>query len=372
MNAFRLHAASLLTATMVVLAGCKSQPPVAVVTPVVTDLAVAQVQEQQIANSVSAVGTVHAKESAIISAQMIGRVTSVQVHEGDPVRAGQLLVTLDDAQARAGVEGSRAAVVAGDQQVRAAETEAALAKSTLQRYQLLRDRKSVSPQEFDEVEQRSQAAGARLEAARAQMIQAKATEAAAGTVANYARLSAPFSGYVTARHVDPGAMATPGVPLIEVERAGKLELNAAVDEGLLRTVQMGMPVAVKIEALGSQPLAGRVREIDPAGDPSSHSFVVRIELPENAKLRSGMFGTADIGNGSRSAVVVPRSALVTHDPLNGVWILNGDRVASLRYITLGAVHDDDVEVLSGLSAGEMVVLSAGDRELGGSRIEVRR
>jgi RND family efflux transporter MFP subunit len=372
MTVFRMSSVGLIFVTAGVLAGCKSKTPEVAATPVVGGLAIAQVQEQQIANTVDAVGTVHARETAVIAAQVTGRVTSVAVQEGDAVRAGQLLVTLDDAQARFGVEGSRAAVASSEQQVKAAQADAALASSTLERYELLRERKSVSAQEFDEVERRSQAAAARLEAARAQMVQAKAAESGAGTVANYSRLSAPFAGFVTARHVDPGATATPGVPLMEVEKAGVLELDASVDESLVRVLQKGMSVPVAIAAVGSRPLTGRVREIDPAGDPSSHSFVVKIELPANSGLRSGMFGTAEIGNGSRALLLVSQSAVVTHGSLNGIWVLDGNRIASLRYVSLGAKHDGNIEVLSGLSAGETVVLAPGDRELGGSRIEARQ
>jgi RND family efflux transporter MFP subunit len=371
MKASQIHTIAVLLITGGVLAGCNRKTPEIAAPSVVTGLTVTQAVEQQIANSVEVVGTVHAKESAIISAQVMGRVTSVKVREGDSVRAGQLLIALDDEQARSRVEGSRAGVAASERQVEAAQAEASLASSTLARYQLLRERKSVSAQEFDEVERRSQAADARLEAARAEAVQAKAADSGAGTAAGYARISAPFAGVVIARHVDPGAIAMPGTPLIEVEKAGVLELDATVDESLVQVLKSEMAVPVTIAAVSSQALVGHVREINPAGDPGSHSFLVKIELPPAVGLRSGMFGTAEFGNGRRSALLVPQAAVITHGSLNGVWALDGNRLASLRYITLGAKREGSVEVLSGLSAGETVVLAAGDRELGGSRIEVR-
>lgn len=354
------------------LSGCTRKSPEATPPPVVTGLAIAQAQEQQMPNMVDAIGTVHARESAVLSAQVMGRITSVGVHEGDAVRAGQLLVTLDNAEARSSVDQSSAAVGGSEQEAKAAQAEAALASSTLQRYQLLRERKTVSPQEFDEVERRSQAAAARLESANARLLAAKAAETRAGTVAGYARLYAPFTGFVTARHVDPGAIATPGMPLLEVEKAGTLQLNVTVDESLARDLQKGMPFPVEIAALAHGHLTGRVAEINSAADPTSHSFLVKIELPMTSGLRSGMFGTAKIGSGTRSVLLVPQAALVTHGSLNAVWVIDGNHFASLRYVTLGARYDDKVEVLSGLGAGEVVVLSAGDRELGGSRIEAQR
>lgn len=372
MNGCKTNLALLLSATALALAGCTSKSPATAAPPVVTGLAIAQVQEQQIPNTVGVTGTVHARESAVLSAQVIGRVTSVTVHEGDAVRAGQLLITLDNAQARSEVEHSRAAVATSEQEVQVAQTEASLASSTLKRYELLRERKTVSPQEFDEVERRSQAAAARLESARAQLLAAKATETGAGTVADYARLGAPFAGFVTARHVDPGATATPGMPLLDVEKAGALQLNAAVDESLVRLLQKGMSVPVEIAALSSRSLTGHVAEIDPAADPTSHSFLVKIDLPAATDLRSGMFGTTAISSGSGSVLLVPQTAIVTHGSLSAVWVVDENHIAALRYVTLGAKHNDKVEALSGLSVGETVVLSAGDRELGGSRIEVRQ
>jgi RND family efflux transporter MFP subunit len=372
MNGFRSNFVVLLSAATLALAGCTSKSPEPVAPSVVTGLAVAQTHLEQMPNTMDAIGTVHAKESAVLSAQVMGRVTSVAVHEGDSVRAGQTLVALDNAQARSDVERSRAAVASSEQEVQVAQTEASLASSTLKRYELLRERKTVSPQEFDEIQRRSQAAAARVESARSQVQAARAAETGAGTVADYARLSAPFAGIVTARHVDPGAMATPGMPLLEVEKAGTLQLNATVDESLVRSLQKGMSVPVEIAALSSQSLHGRIAEIVPAADPASHSFLVKIDLPAAAGLRSGMFGTARIGSGSHSALLVPLPALVTHGSLNGVWVLDVNRLASLRYVTLGTKHDDNIEVLSGLSAGETVVLSPGDRELGGNKIEVRQ
>lgn len=371
MNGFQNKFVVLFATGALALSGCTSKRPEAAAPTVVTGLAIAQAEEQQVPNRIDAIGTVRARESAILSAQVMGRITSVGVHEGDAVRAGQLLVTLDNAEARSDVERSSATVANSEQEVKIAQTEASLASSTLQRYQLLRERKTVSPQEFDEVDRRSQVAAARLESANARLLAAKAAETRAGTVAGYARLSAPFTGFVTARHVDPGAMATPGMPLLEVEKTGILQLNVTVDESLARDLQKGMPVPIEIAALTRGSLTGRVAEINSAADPTSHSFLMKIDLPMTTGLRSGMFGTAKIGRGSRSVLLVPQAAVVTHGSLNAVWVLDGNHIAALRYVTLGARYSDRVEVLSGLGAGEAVVLSAGDRELGGSRIEVR-
>ena len=212
MNGFRKIAMGFISASALVLSGCERKTPdTQLPMPIVTGLSVAQAETRQVPSTTSAVGTVRAKESSILSAQTTGRITAVMVREGDLVRAGQVLVTLDNAQAHFDVERSKAAVATGDQAVLVAESEAALAASTLKRYEILRDHRAVSPQEFDEVQRRAIGAAARVDAARAQTLALQAGESGAGTVAAYGRIAAPFSGVVTSRHVDPGAMAMPGM-----------------------------------------------------------------------------------------------------------------------------------------------------------------
>ncbi|MBW4028025.1 MAG: efflux RND transporter periplasmic adaptor subunit [Acidobacteria bacterium] len=370
MNRLRQSGFALLLLNAIALVGCHGKTPTATPAPTITGLSVAHVEQRQIPNSSNIMGTVHARESAVLSAQTTGRVVNVTVHEGVAVRAGQVLLTLDTTQAHYDLERSKAAVASSEESVKVAETEAALAASTLKRYEVLRDHKAVSPQEFDEVSRKAEAARAQLDVARAQSLAVKAEASGAGTVAAYGRIVAPFAGVIAARHVDPGAMAMPGMPLLEVERAGPLQLTMSVDESLLKTMHEGMSIGVQVPALSQPSIAGRVAEIDPAGDQSTHSFIVKIDLPSVTGLRSGMFGTAAIGDATHAVLLVPAAAVVTHGSLHALWVLDANHIASLRYVTLGTSTAAGVEVLSGVSAGEVVVLSPEDRELGGSRVEV--
>ncbi len=359
----------ILSVSIGLSTGCKeaatSHPAPA---PTVTGLRVAQVHDQSVPETVDTVGTVEAVESATLAAQMTGSVRAVNVRLGDTVRPGQVLVTLDAAAAHADVERSEAAVWASEKQVALAQTEADLAASTLARYKILRDRKSISPQEYDEVSRRSEAATARLDATRAEVSSTQAAENGASTVAAYSRIHAPFSGVVSARLVDPGALATPGLPLLQVERVGALELSVPVDQSLLASLRRGATVDMTVDGIDHE-IAGRVKEIAPAADALSRSFVVKVTLPHEAGLRSGMSGTLHIGHGTKAVLLVPEQAVVTHGSMKGVWVLNASGIASLRYVTLGAPWNGEAPVLSGLDAGERVVLSPEDRELSGAKIE---
>ena len=369
---------SLLAASATTIAGCHGGEPAA--TPGTTQTMQARVvesQEQQVPVSLRSTGTVHARETAVVSAQVMGRIQQVMVREGDSVRAGQTLVVLDDAALRSKVEQAQAGVKAAQNVQAAAQTNAALAASTLNRYKQLESEKSVSPQEMDEVSRRAEGAAASVDAMRAQTDAARAQEDGARTMMSYTRLVAPFAGVVTARLADPGTMAAPGVPLLQVDRAGVLQLDANVDESAIGAIHKGMRVQVAVDGGASTTgvrtnLAGAVAEIVPVADPSSHSFLVKIDLPSSSQIRAGMYGTAEFANGARQAILIPSSAVVARGSLNCVYVLDDQGIAQLRYITLGAAQGNLVEVLSGVTSGEKLVDSPSDRNLAGKRIEVQQ
>lgn len=363
---------SELAVCAAIVAGChgaESITPAAVET---VPARVVQSQEQQIPVNVRSTGTVHARESATISAQVVSRIQQVLVREGDTVRAGQTLIVLDDAAQRASADQAQAGVKAAQQEQAVAQTDANLAASTLDRYRQLQAEKSVSPQEMDEVAQRAAAASARLEAVRSQTDAAHAQETSAHAMLGYTRLVAPFTGVVTARMVDPGTLASPGIPLLQVDQAGALQLQITIDESAIATVRKGLKVQVTINGGSSADIVGTVAEIDPAADPSSHSFTVKLDLPPSTQLRAGMYGTALIANGTRQAVVVPSSAIVPRGSLVCAYVLDAKGIAQLRYLTLGAVQGSLVEVLSGISPGETLVDTPSDRDIAGKRIEAQR
>jgi RND family efflux transporter MFP subunit len=363
--------AGLLTAGVAALAGCNSSEPVH---PAPAQGFLARVvtsSQQQAPVTVQATGTIHAKETAVLSAQVMGRVQQVLVREGDSVRAGQALVVLDDAALNASAEQAEAGVKAAENQLAAVQTNADLAASTLARYKQLQQQKSVSPQELDEVTRRAEASSAQVDALRGQLGAAKAQATGARAMLGYTRITAPFAGVITARMADPGALASPGVPLLQIDSAGPLQLQATVAESAISVVHKGMKIPITIDAAPSLDPAGSVAEIVPAADPASRSFLLKIDLPPSPQLRAGMYATAAIATGTREAIVVPRSATVLRGSLPCAYVLDGNGIAQLRYVTLGTQRGNFVEVLSGISAGEKLVDDPGDRDLAGKHIEVQ-
>ena len=173
-----------------------------------------------------------------------------------------------------------------------------LARVTHKRFEDLLAKASVSQQESDESQARFKSAGAALDMAvskRRQAVarrsQAEAELDAARVALGYATLSAPFAGLVTERRADPGSVATPGAPLLTVEREGNLRLETSIDESRLGLVRIGEQVEVEIGGL-NRTVRGRVAETVPSIDAATRSFTAKIDLPSVPGLRAGMFGRA--------------------------------------------------------------------------------
>ncbi len=318
-----------------------------------------------------AVGTVRAAQTSQVASQMMGEIVEIRVHEGDRVQSGQVLAVLNDAQPRSGTDQANAALNVAEKEVSAADSDFALAEATLKRYQQLYEKKSVSPQEFDEIKGRYQSAEARRDMARAGQAQANAGLMQARTSLGYTRIHAPFAGVVTKKKADVGTLASPGMPMFTIEDTRSYRLEVAVDESDLRLVHVGQVSPVTIDALGNVQLSGKVVQIVPAADPASRSFLVKVQLPDDARLRSGLFGRARFSRGERPTLLVPRTSLVERGQLQGVYVLDASQIAGLRYITIGKMAGEQIEVLSGLQGGEKLVAVAGDRDLSGKRIAIQ-
>ncbi|HXJ06579.1 MAG TPA: efflux RND transporter periplasmic adaptor subunit [Candidatus Acidoferrum sp.] len=355
-----------------VFAGCTNERRAATSPPeTLNNVSVIAVQKTMVPDWLEAVGTVRATQTSQVSSQMMGNILEIRAQEGDRVQSGQVLAVLDDAQSRSGTDQATAALNAAEKEVSAADSDFALAEATLKRYQQLYEKKSVSPQEFDEIKARYQSAEARRDMARAGKAQANAKLTQARTSLGYARLRAPFAGVVTEKKVDAGMLASPGMPIFTIEDTRSYRLEATVDESELRYVRVGQVSPVTIDALGNGQLSGKVMQIVPAADPASRSFLVKVELPADARLRSGLFGRARFSRGERSVLLIPRTSLVTRGQLQGVYVLDANQIAGLHYVTLGKSAGEQIEVLSGLQDGEKLVAVEGDRDLSGKRIEIR-
>jgi RND family efflux transporter MFP subunit len=368
------------------LAGCKETKPTAqAAAEKVRGVVVMQIQKATVPDAVEATGTVRAVMSAQLSSQVMGTVTRINVQEGGHVRRGEVLVSIDESQQQAAYAGAKAGLQASQESIAAADANYSLAESTMKRYQMLYDKKSVSPQEYDEVKTKLAAAQAQRDIARARATQVEAAVSQAGTAMSFTKVRAPFDGIVIAKLAEPGSMAAPGVPLLTVESSSDFRLEVQVDESKIGAVKLGETAPVVIDSLDEQAVSGKVTQIVPAADPSSRTVTVKIDLPSASTLspktgnqdpapgqmRSGLFGRAYFPLGQRETISIPKTAVLSRGQLQAVYVVGSDQLASLRFVTLGAALGDQVEVLSGLQSGDRIVSQPGDRELSGKQIEAQ-
>ncbi len=348
---------------------------------VVQGLRIQKIQLQNVANELEAPGTVIALSTAQVAARAMGTVLLVAVREGDNVKRGQLLAQLDERElsahrsaAQAASRGASAGVVQATKAVAGAQAQADVMKKTYDRYNYLREQKSVSPQEFDEVAAKQEAAQANLEQAKAALSQSEAGVAqaeseahAAESVASYARVVAPFDGRVTRRSVEPGSLVSPGIPLFVVEDTSRYQLEATLPAEALAAVKKNSLARVQLDALPAKSLTGKVAEIEAGVDPTSHTLRARVDLPKESGVQSGMFGRAYFAQGEKQTLVLPTDSLVSRGQLRGIYIVDSAGLIHWRVVTLGKTTSKQVEVLSGLNEGEVVVLNPASQELDGKK-----
>ena len=291
-----------------------------------------------------AAGTVRAKVETVISPLITARISSIAVWAGDEVKIGQTLVTLDSRELQARVDQAHQAVVAAGAQL--AQTEKNLARV---RRIIRADAGAVSKAEIDRVQ-------AAWRTAQAELLRLKRQEDEAGTALSYSELTAPIAGRIVERHGDPGDTAIQGEPLLRMYDPDTLRLEASVRESVASKLSKHQKLTAEIDAL-KQRFSVLVDEIVPSADPGSRSFLVKTSLSGSTGLYPGMFGRLMIPIGEIEKIYIPLEA-VTHVGQLDFVIVETEQGAIRRYVRLGDLDADDrIEVISGLKAGETILIS---------------
>jgi len=199
--------------------------------------------------------------------------------------------------------------------------------------------------------------------------QAEEAYRAARVMVGYTRIIAPFDGVVVSRRVDPGDMASPGMPVIVIESDQQYRLEATVPESRVAHLRLGAPVTVALDALGLDQVKAKVAVIVPSADPASRSVIVKVDLPSLAGLRSGMFGRLRFTTGENEEIVVPAQAIWRKESLTGVFVVK-DGTARLQLVELGRQRPQGTVVLSGLEGGETIVSPVPESLRDGDKVRI--
>ncbi|MBI3039602.1 efflux RND transporter periplasmic adaptor subunit [bacterium] len=326
-----------------------------------------------------AVGNIQPRSVTTLSSKVMGNVLEVLKREGEAVNEGETVVRIDAKDIASDLEGAKAGLseassmmneiekglAAANAQKDQVQSQLTLAETSFERIKQLFERKSVSKQEYDQSEAQLNSIRAQLRAAQAQIgsiaakkssVSARMGQAQAGinkveTIRNLAEVVSPFSGRVTSRKIEAGMLAAPGVPLLVIEDDSQLRFEAVVPESLIGGVSEGMQIEVSVDALPGQSFSGKVVETVPAVDQFSHTFMVKIAIPRDPRLRSGMYARGKFPIGKEQVILVPLASVEARGQLDGIWLeRDGKPVYSL--VRTGRVFGNQIEILAGIVPGE--------------------
>jgi RND family efflux transporter MFP subunit len=194
---------------------------------------------------------------------------------------------------------------------------------------------------------------------------------------SYSNITAPFSGVLTNTFVKEGDMANPGMPLVSVEGASRLQVTAMVSENDIATIKKGTAVNVLVKS-SNKNVNGKVSEVSSSATNTGGQYLVKINLDKtDASILSGMFVNVQfpvankVETKSNEMVLIPETALVKQGQLSGIYTVGTGNVAILRWLRIGKTFGNHVEVLSGLSATENYIVSADGKLYNGAKVSIQ-
>ncbi|MBL1177595.1 efflux RND transporter periplasmic adaptor subunit [Pantanalinema sp. GBBB05] len=360
------------------------------------------IRSHAIANTLELSGTIRPLEQATLSTRVMGRITQLSLEAGDRFRRGETLAQIDvmdmsaqTNQAEAGVAQAQAEVARSQAILNQLESQKLEAQASLRLAQInqarmaqlqvegavARSRLDEANTALDEAKARVAQTEAGIRQAQAAIGQAKAavnraesSVTSASVSESYGTVVAPFDGVVVQKLAYEGEMAAPGTALLKIENPDRLQLEISVPEENLRFVQVGQSVQVRVDAV-NQTVNATIQQIVPTADPNSRSFLIKIPLSHSGRLISGMFGRIALPRGTQPGIAIPANTLIQRGQLQGVYIVETagaeQPTAVLRWVKTGKVQDGQVEIVSGLTAGDRIVTNNINQLSDGQPIAIR-
>lgn len=320
------------------LAACGGETPAPAAAPPVS-FETLVVEPRSSARERSWDGVVEAVNQATLSAQTAGRVLELPFDVNDYVEAGQVVVRFTDVEQ---VSAQRRASAA----LNAAQADFTEADAAFRRTEELVAKQLLAKAALDQARARRDATRAALEAARAGV-------SAAGEQVDYTVIRSPYSGILVQRHVEVGESVQPGQPLVSGLSLQKLRLAVEVPQSDIAAIRQYAAATVILPGGGR--LAAEKVIVFPYADPATHTFKIRVELPEaETGLQPGMTVKVAFKTGESQNLWIPASALVTRSEVTAVYVVGADNRVALRQVRLGHRREGEVEVLAGLAKGDRI------------------
>ncbi|MGB5080256.1 MAG: efflux RND transporter periplasmic adaptor subunit [Burkholderiales bacterium] len=326
--------------------------------PRAAEVPTATVEVREVELTYSAEAVIEAVRQSTVAAQVSGRIVDLRFDVGDYVKKGEVIARIDERAAARALEASEA-------QVRQAEAELRNARAQYERAKQLVAQKFMSQAALDTAE-------ADFKAAQARVTALLAGAGRAATERSFATIVAPYSGVVSARHVELGEMATPGKPLMTGFDPDTLRALATVPQAQVAAIQALAKARVEVPSLDKWLEAKRVTVV-PSADPRTHTTQVRLELPPDTRgVYPGVYARAHFITGTAPRLLVPRAAVLRRSEATLVYVVDARGALQLRQVRLGAASDErSIEVLAGLRPGERVAVEPVKAGIEGGRSAAR-
>ncbi len=300
------------------------------------------IQPGEFVERLEAIGTLRANESVTLSAKVTEKVARVHFEDGQAVSAGQVLIEFTNEE-----EGALLA------EARATQREA---EQQLERVQELAGKGYATKARLDD-----QARAVDSAKARARAVEARMSDRV---------LRAPFAGILGFRQVSPGTLVQPGAVVATLDDIDPVKLDFSVPETFLGAVSAGQEVDARTAAFSGRTFKGTVETIDARVDPISRAIAVRALIPNpDGALRPGMLATVEVIRARSTVLLVPEGALVPRDRRQFVWVIGKDNTVAQREVTIGRRRPGAAELLTGLAAGERVVVEGVGRMVPGTAVQ---
>jgi RND family efflux transporter MFP subunit len=333
-----------IIAVIALIAGCDKDEPKLLNAPLslpTISVSVDQVTKRIAAHQVEVVGTVQAVERAKISSKISGNIITLQVDLGSKVKKGDLLIELSAGEISAQVQQAKAQL---EQTKRNLAREESLLKknaATAQTVKSLQDSTKIAEAAYKE----------------------------AVTMLDYSRITAPFSGIITKKIGNVGDLATPGKPLLHLEEETNLQVLTNIPEAMILRIHKEDRLSIFIPSVNLT-IEGIVAEVSPVADPSSRSAPIKLHIPPDPRLRSGQFARVTLAGEQAKTLTIPSSAVIPFGQMERVYVIY-DNKARLRLVQTGTQMDGHIEILSGLTEGEMVIREADHNLFDGQPVAIK-
>jgi membrane fusion protein, multidrug efflux system len=345
----------------------------------------ATVKRAPLAEQILVVGNLIGAATVQVVPRVNGRLQSVSVKLGDPVRQGQIIARVEDSELQEQVKGAEASHKVAQASIRQREADLKLAQSSLDRSRSLFERQLLPQQTFDDVDARHQAALAQLDLARAQFEQSKARLDELKVTLSNTLIVSPVDGFVGKRFLDPGAFASTNAPVASVVDIRTVRMVANLVEKDMQRVPAGTSANVEVDAYPGEKFRGRVGRVAPVFDPATRTAEIEIEVPNgDFRLKPGMYSRVQLTIATKAdAVTVPRNALVDLEGKSGVFIAapaetpqgtrggdQGQKTLTAKFLPVqtGIRDGENVEIIAGLRDGTQVITTGAGALKDGDRI----